>query len=385
MNTRHLLSVAALALLMVGMPTIASSQTAAPSGPSASASASYDAQLQAIRTALLQAAAGAPTRVLSTAWVDDKGALREAAHYQSEAHVRGVRVLNYLRDENAPPEVSAEVLPWSLRAAQNTRQKCEAPPKPWRLPLQLRLSRTDGFNGPQQFVSSALLDGANAILLEKMQHSSRWRALEPRDFPKRSYERALYGPSEEYRGWIADLRLHPHDAAAPMTVADNVLDLRRQASTWNWTLTLNLRHTDPAIDSPRLPALQARVPVSITEATIAHPTLWWHAVQAQLHGVMQVWMEALDSHLRCEPTQFAVDRTNATTVVLRAGRGTGLRPGDRVLIMDRNQVPSHLLETGASAPLMLAEISRVGALTSELRLLAGPPLGPQGDWVALPW
>lgn len=382
MNVHRLLSTAVTALLMVGTPTIGLSQGAA---PAPSAGASYDAQLQAIRTALLQAAAGAPTRVLSTAWVDDKGALHEAAHYQSEAHVRGVRVLNYLRDENAPPEVSAEVLPWSLRAAQNVRQKCEAPPKPWRLPLQLRLSRTDGFNGPQHFVSTALLDGASGILLEKMQHSSRWRALEPREFPKRHYERALFGPSEEYRGWIADLRLHPYDAAAPMTVADNMLDLRRQASTWNWTLTLNLRHTDPAIDSARLPALQARVPVSITEATIAHPKLWWHAVQAQLHGVMQAWMDVLDSHLRCEPTQFAVDRTNATTVVLRAGRGTGLRPGDRVLIMDRNQVPSHLLEAGASAPLMLAEISRVGALTSELRLLAGPPLGSQGDWVALPW
>lgn len=382
MNARRLLSAASLALLMVGVPTAARSQAAATATP---AGVNYDAQLQAIRTALLQAAAGAPTRVLSTAWIDDKGALREAAHYQSEAHVRGVRVLNYVRDENAPPEVSAEVLPWSLRAAQNTRQKCEAPPKPWRLPLQLRLSRTDGFNGPQHFVSTALLEGASGMLLEKMQHSSRWRALEPREFPKRHYERALFGPSEEYRGWIADLRLHPHDAAAATALADNLLDLRRQASTWNWTLTLNLRHTDAALDSPRLPALQVRVPVPITEATIAHPMHWWHAVQAQLQGVMQSWMEVLDSHLRCEPAQFAVDRTNATTVVLRAGRGTGLRPGDRVLIMDRNQVPSHMLEAGASAPLMLAEVSRVGTLTSELRLLAGPPLGPQGDWVALPW
>ena len=149
--------------------------------------------------------------------------------------------------------------------------------------------------------------------------------------------------------------------------------------------TLGEQNVRLSTELQRLPALQARVPVSITEATIAHPKLWWHAVQAQLHSVMQAWMDVLDSHLRCEPTQFAVDRTNATTVVLRAGRGTGLRPGDRVLIMDRNQVPSHLLEAGASAPLMLAEISRVGALTSEVRLLAGPPLGSQGDWVALPW
>lgn len=347
--------------------------------------AAYDAQLQAIRTALLQAAAGSPTRVLSTAWVDEKGALQEAAHYQSEAHVRGVRVLNYLRDENAPPEVSAEVLPWSLRAAQDVKQKCEAPPKPWRLPLQLRLSRAPGFNGPQQFVSNALLEGAANVWVEKMQHSTRWRGLEPRDFPKRAYERALFGPADEYRGWMVDLRLHPHTADAPTTRADNVLDLRRQASTWFWTMTLNLRHTDAALDSPRLPSMQVTVPVSITEATIAHTTLWWHAAQAQLQAVMTAWVQSLDSHLRCEPTQFAVDRTNAQTVVLRAGRGTGLRPGDRVLIMDRNQVPSHLLESGASAPLMLAEVSRVGTLTSELRLLAGPPLGTQGDWVALPW
>lgn len=347
--------------------------------------ASYDAQLQAIRSALLQAAAGSPTRVLSTAWVDKNGALREAAHYQSEAHVRGVRVLNYLRDENAPPEVSAEVLPWSLRAVRDVTQKCEAPPKPWRLPLQLRVSRAPGFSGPQEFVSTALLDSVANVWIDRMQQSTRWRGLEPREVPNRAYERALFGPADEYRGWMVDLRLHPYTADTATAPTDNALDVHRRATNWFWTVSMKLRHTDSALDSAALPTMTVPVSIPISKATIAHTTLWWHAVQAQLQGVMLAWVQLLDAHLRCEPTQFVVDRTNAQTVVLRAGRGTGLQPGDRVLIMDRNQVPSHLLESGASAPLMLAEVRSVGMLTSELQILAGPPLGSQGNWVALPW
>ena len=92
----------------------------------------HEAQLGAIRQAILQATMDRPTRVLSSAWIDDKGALHESAHFQSEAQVRGVRVLSYLQDEqDAAPQVSAEVLPWGWREARTQASECKAPPRPW--------------------------------------------------------------------------------------------------------------------------------------------------------------------------------------------------------------------------------------------------------------
>jgi len=80
----------------------------------------HEAQLNTIRQAILQATMDSPTRVLSSAWIDDKGALHESAHFQSEAQVRGVRVLSYVADEkDSAPQVSAEVLPWGWRTAQS--------------------------------------------------------------------------------------------------------------------------------------------------------------------------------------------------------------------------------------------------------------------------
>ena len=109
----------------------------APAPVNASAQAAYERELEAIRSALLQTTVvEAPTRVVSTAWVDDKGVLRELSHFQSEAHVRGVRVTRYLEDDKAPaekkdvPQVKVDVLPWSLRVAKSG---CEDPPRPWQI------------------------------------------------------------------------------------------------------------------------------------------------------------------------------------------------------------------------------------------------------------
>ena len=83
----------------------AKSDANAPSPVNASAQGAYERELEAIRSALLQTTVvEAPTRVVSTAWVDDKGVLRELSHFQSEAHVRGVRVTHYLEDDKAPAE-----------------------------------------------------------------------------------------------------------------------------------------------------------------------------------------------------------------------------------------------------------------------------------------
>ena len=129
----------------------------------------HEAQLEAIRQAILQATIERPTRVLSSAWIDDKGALHESAHFQSEAQVRGVRVLSYLQDEqDAAPQVSAEVLPWGWREARTQASECKAPPRPWRLPLMVQTRVEQGFAGRQQFASQSLIQIASQSWTQQM-------------------------------------------------------------------------------------------------------------------------------------------------------------------------------------------------------------------------
>uniref|UniRef100_UPI0026075DFB hypothetical protein n=1 Tax=uncultured Limnohabitans sp. TaxID=768543 RepID=UPI0026075DFB len=100
---------------------------------------------------------------------------------------------------------------------------------------------------------------------------------------------------------------------------------------------------------------------------------------------MQSWVAQLDKRSACEPVQFHVRRQNgAKQLELQAGVDSGLRPGDRVLLMNPSQVPSRMLEAGVAQHLALAQVVKVGPHRTELQPLAGPALTSQGPWMALP-
>ncbi len=357
----------------------------------------HEAQLNAIRQAILQATIERPTRVLSSAWIDDKGALHESAHFQSEAQVRGVRVLSYLEDEAeaAAPQVSAEVLPWGWRAmpgqANSTGANtpaCTAPPRPWRLPLVWQTRADPGFTGAQLFASQAVLDTASQAWSQKMQASQRWRA-QLKEFPPESaYLRALTGPSESPTGWTAELVLKPH---APAPVVADTFGLRQawqvlspQAPVWRWTLsfTLGERHS-PA--GPIEPHWQTTQVITIDPQAVGqHPSAWMQQLKEPLQSQMQAWVQQLDKRSECTPVQFHVRRNGQDTLELQAGFESGLRAGDRVLLMNPSHIPSQMLEPGATQHLALAQVVKVGPGRTELQQLAGPALATQGHWMALP-
>jgi hypothetical protein len=79
-----------------------------------------------------------------------------------------------------------------------------------------------------------------------------------------------------------------------------------------------------------------------------------------------------------------VRRTDADQLTLQAGIDSGLRPGDRVLLINPSHVPSQMLEPGATQHLALAQVVKVGPDRTELTQLAGPTLAGQNHWMALP-
>lgn len=345
----------------------------------------HEAQLSAIRQAILQATMDRPTRVLSSAWIDDKGALHESAHFQSEAQVRGVRVLSYVADEkDAAPLISAEVLPWGWRTAQSKAATCTAPPRPWRLPLVLQTRADSGFSGTQQFASQAVLNTVSQAWTQHMQSSQRWRALHKETPPESAYLRALTGPSEGTTGWTAELVLKPHAPEPDLNMRQAWHVLSRDVPDWRWTLsfTLGERHTP---GGPIEAHWQIEHVITIDPlAAGQNPSAWVHQLKEPLQKQMQAWVQQLDKRSACEPIQFHVRRNGQDALQLQAGLGSGLRPGDRVLLLNPSQIPSQMLEPGATQHLALAQVVKVGNDQTELQQLAGPALPTQGHWMALP-
>ena len=345
----------------------------------------HEAQLGAIRQAILQATMDRPTRVLSSAWIDDKGALHESAHFQSEAEVRGVRVLSYLQDEqDTPPQVSAEVLPWGWRTAQNKTTECTAPPRPWRLPLVMQTRVDHGFTGAQQFASQSVMHWVDQSWTQQMQASQRWRAQIKSTPPDNAYLRALTGPSESPTGWTAELVLKPHAPVQDFSMRQAWHELNKNEKDWRWTLsfTLGERHASQGAIEPRWQIEQV-ITINPQEAS-QNPSAWVHRLKEQLQHQMQAWVAQLDKRSACEPVQFHVRRTEADKLTLQAGVESGLRAGDRVLLINPSHVPSQMLEPGATQHLALAQVVNVGRDRTELQQLAGPTLAAQGHWMALP-
>ncbi|MEY3522334.1 MAG: hypothetical protein RLZZ177_3049 [Pseudomonadota bacterium] len=345
----------------------------------------YDAQLAAIRQAILDATLDRPTRVVSTAWVDDKGALHESAHFHSEAQVRGVRVLSYVQGDEPVTQVSAEVLPWGWKPV-GADQSCKAPPRPWRLPLGVQVVMPEGFSGPQLFASQTLVGLAQQAWSHNMQVSQRWRTHNVTQVAPQldnAYMRALTGQTEERSGWMAEISLQPHAPAEARSWTDR-LSLNQSAPPLRWTLSLRLgQKLSPA--SRLVPQWQIEQIISVAPLALSHsPTAWAQQMQGLLQERMRQWVAQLDKQTECEPVQFHVRRQGTQSLELQAGFDSGLRPGDRVLLMDPAHVPARMLEPGVAQHLALAQVVKVGPHRTELQQLAGPALASHGAWMALP-
>lgn len=384
------LAAKALASAPVQAVVNAKAPTAAGNTRQEAVQAQNDAQLEAIRQAILDATLERPTRVISSAWVDDKGALHESAHFHSEAQVRGVRILSYVQGDEPQTRVSAEVLPWGWRAA-GADNGCAAAPRPWRLPLQVHSLRPDGFSGAQQFASQTILGLAQQSWTQHLQSSQRWRAhaqssaWDPSDplASGEAYLRVLTGQTTEHSGWTAELSLLPHAPEVQRTWSDR-LSLGPAQPLWHWTLSLRLGQRD----SPAAPmAVQWQVSqvLSVSPSHMANnPSAWAQRMQGQLQAQLHSWVAQLDKHTECAPIQFHVRRQGAQELQLQAGADSGLRPGDRVLLIHPSQVPSRMLEAGIAQHLALAEVISVGPRSAALQALAGPALSSPGPWLALP-
>jgi hypothetical protein len=381
--------------LAVGLALMAASgQAAMAAQPGNNGREDPELQLQVIKAAILAAVEDAPVRVLSTAWVDAKGTLRENTIYNTDTQIRGVRVLSYLRGETETGEQKIQrlaadvVLPPQLRKPAKDGSCPGANMVRWRMPVVIEhvVQAETGSLGPAVgFWLSRQIDQLAGDLTAQ---SVRWYAvssvasLEPH--MQGRYWQTFLGRPKEDPGWRLRVRILPAPVNEDVvsTVAGAVPDWVR---AWmptgkppGWLLQMGLQQEG------RDPVWQWQ-----TQLEDAHPESS-HAASMVLQSLRERLPQALallDRVTECVAVQYALrplQKENGMVWTLAAGEGSRLRAGDRVLVFDRQSLPSRVHETESMRRVAMAEVTRAGPRYTELRQLAGPPLPLNGDWVAMP-
>jgi len=186
---------------------------------------------------------------------------------------------------------------------------------------------------------------------------------------KRTYERLIYGQGEEAVQWSLQLTVLP--ARVNLNKGDHpafILVWQVQAGPNKpvWFGAQNL-------------LFGVTVPQSYGTPKLDVDTL------ASIEMTVNNMVKELDRQLACDPQSFAVEKNEDGQLVLHAGRTSGLRVGDQIVLADARLLPGRAIESGALDAAVLAEVKSVSDYQSEIRQVAGKKQTFQGGWVAWPF
>jgi hypothetical protein len=364
---------------------MASSSVQAQSSP-ASAPATAVGQLDAIRGALTERALAAPTRVRSSAWIDEQGRLHETTRIESGVTVRGVRVLGYLEDERG---VLARLTDEGDGEAAASPGKPLAAPKACpSLRRHAWLSSTVGsLNGRQGLEYLPTLASASRARLEGHLAADPGWALSAPVQGQTRYERVLLDPAG------------PAEAPYALTLGFDPVTPGPIERAW-WEPLIDVVLTPPPQLAPRAFRLSLRLTerrsgrlVWERQAVVDHPAEGPslarrplpEAVSLAVNRHLDQWQRALVDETRCEPLLITVAPESAGLLRLDAGQRIGLRAGDRLVLVDVARLPARTLEAGELQQTALLEVQSLRADQALVKILAGTvPSGPPVQWAALP-
>lgn len=341
-----------------------------------------DEVLIAIKEALVDEAREAETRVTNLAWLDASGQMHESTVLQSDTRVRGVQVKRYL-DEAAKPRIEV-----ALDEKEAAIPACFAQDD--HLSRLVGLSQAVVAESPgAKLLASQLMAQGTAQLKAGLARSSFWT---PNEAPIAldRYTALLTGhrnrPAHYQLQFTVTAMARPADAAAieipgsdpistyfwgrPSVIADQwmhvqleLTDLRTGEALWQATERVQIPPRPVTYGGDALPE---------SAKTVLEQTLW-------------LWLAELDAFAECTPFQLAIRPHASDRFVIDGGQVSGMRVGDRVLVMDRRLIPTRTLEPGALRTLALARVVRVSDTQAEIVAVAGAPLDELEHKVALPF
>lgn len=353
LSSRHLCFAALLGLAGVNFSAVA-------------ADLNPQERLNAIRSAMVEAAMKSNTRVSATSWMESDGKLRELNRFSSEIKLRDLQVARYSRDAGQQPQAELAVTN-SVDAVQPNR--CEAPQAkaPLRQVMTVGMDLSSGLPPAQRYQAQQLGFAARTRLLQSAARSERWRLISTQA-QSRTYDRLTHGHGEEHVQWHAQLSVTP----APMGgVSDDFS-----------AFGLSLQVSGPGQRQGWFVAEEVVVPSLPSQA---HGTPKIDSdTNAAIGRAVSAMVQQLEKQLSCEPQTFAVERKDGR-LTLNAGSNAGLRVGDKLMIADPSVLPRHTLEPGALDAAVLAEVKSVTPYQAEIKQVAGRKQKFNGAWVAWPY
>ena len=390
----------ALCLIAAGFcfPAAAQQAPATRQAPNpAQTRAPAEAQLQAIRDALIEKAMGANTRVSATAWVNERGELMEASQFRTDMQVRGVRVLEYM--DSPEPKAVVDVAAGSKPDARAAQPLCRSADEGelWRHPLSLRVQAV-----PAQDPQAASLLAQAARWLEtglRTQAQAAGAVLDANQTvaARNRYEEALWSSPQPRAPLQLQVRVRLVSGWDASVNGARRVNWEARARDWmGWAepdrqaMTLRVEWTLARVGEATL--LQQVSDLPLVALAIQRPSRQWteEARQRLMSEVAHRW-QVMQGTLDCEPLVYEARPQGEGSVMLMAGQDAGLRPGDRLVLVDARHVPRRLLEPESAAHLALLEVQQVQGQRAQARQVAGPRMSGDSlqnssqNWVAMPF
>jgi hypothetical protein len=322
-------------------------------------------RLEAIRAALVEAALKSNTRVSTTSWMDTRGALLELNRFSSEIRLRDLKIDQYKKvNQGEPAELSTSTL------ASVVPVTCNAPQarSPIRHVMRVSLDLASSIAPAHHHLAQKIGFTARQVAVQASTQTQHWRLMTDAAY-KRSYDRLVYGQGEESVQWSLQLTVLP--ARVNLNTPDHpafILAWQVQAGPDKpvWFGAQNL-------------LFGVTIPSSYGTPKLDVDTL------ASIEMTVRNMVKELDRQLACDPQSFAVEKNEEGQLVIHAGRISGLRVGDQIVLADARLLPGRAIESGALDAAILVEVKSVSDYQSEIRQVAGKKQSFQGVWAAWPF
>ena len=337
-----------------------------------------EARLESIKQALVDITLGSEIELSSAAYLDDSGVLREASVMTTNAKVRGVRVLSYVKAAAgiAEAELNAEVL---------SDKSCPGGRSTLIREAVVQVAQ----NYKNHRVGNHYLNEINELLentvVDKLSSVEGWSV-------------SGFSVEEPYYMRLVSGRPGNH-AAYRIEIYSRLLPGIEPSKRKFWSKNLTGR-------GKRLPARQVELEIILKHRDTIAP-LWQRSYtlkypeeaagyiktslpdkfQDELAMAAESLIVEMQEVFECRVEYFKITRAGAGEMgyVLQAGSFNGIKEGDQFLLSDNPAILNQVLGKQGLQGLGLAEIQRVNERTSVLTQIAGPALRELSRYKALPF
>jgi len=345
-----------------------------------SASAHSEQRIEALRNALINRAMQAPTRIKSSAWIDQSGRLQESTRITSDMTVRGIRLV---ANPDAQDVTDEKII---IDAANSviTPEKCSDANSAWLRRAILKIEQHGSNDGISADHMAEIVRATNHLFAETWSSKGSWNLL----------------PASDLNHYEQLVRVG-RQVSAPYGITVSIVTAKLEPKLKTTSQNLKEAFFPP---SPLLPDSMLILTIILSESA-SGKTVWSSSaplhfpattvsilkrplpgdISTQLASIISRWKQQVDTKLKCEPIFFNVVNEADGTININAGQASGLRENDKVLVIDQGQVPQHILEGGLDKSVFLAEVESVSNYSSRLRFFSTPPGRNTSRWIAIPF